>query len=83
MSAYGRGMWEDDPELTRRRKRRANVGVIAGVALITVALVSDAHAVGSPLLTTAAAVLGFVAVMYGVHVGWLVFYERESDGPPC
>jgi hypothetical protein len=21
-------------------------------------------------------------LMYGVHLGWLVFYDRESDGPP-
>jgi hypothetical protein len=29
-----------------------------------------------------AAIAGFVLLMYGVQVGWLVFYDRESDGPP-
>jgi hypothetical protein len=36
---------------------------------------------GPPLATTVAAIAGFVIVMYGVHVGWLVFYDRETDGP--
>lgn len=37
----------------------------------------------APLLaTTAAALVGFVLLMYGVHVGWLVFYNSEGDGPP-
>ncbi len=75
-------MREDDPELIRRRKRHGNVGVLGGVALIVVALTSSAHAIGPPMLTTAVAVLGFAAVLYGVHVGWLIFYESETDGPP-
>ncbi len=32
--------------------------------------------------TTAAAIAGFVLLMYGVHLGWSVFYDSESDGPP-
>ena len=33
------------------------------------------------LVTTIVALAGMALVMYGVHVGWLVFYEREPDGP--
>jgi hypothetical protein len=35
-----------------------------------------------PLLTTFAAIAGFVLVSYAVHLAWLVFVNRESDGPP-
>lgn len=34
-----------------------------------------------PLLTTIGWVIGFVLVLYGVHVGWMVFYDREPEGP--
>ena len=34
-----------------------------------------------PAVTTVAALTGFALIMYGVHVGWLVFYNREPDGP--
>ncbi len=70
-----------DPEEIRRRKRRCNVSVLSGVALMLAAMVVSGP--GRALWpTTVAAVLGFALLMYGVHVGWLVFYDRESDGPP-
>jgi hypothetical protein len=34
------------------------------------------------VVTTAGAIIGLGLVTYGVHVAWLVFYEREPDGPP-
>jgi hypothetical protein len=46
-----------------------------------VALIASSVDLVPQLVTTAAAVAGFVLVMYGVHVGWLVFYDREPDGP--
>lgn len=45
------------------------------------ALLVSFYAAAPPLVTTAAALAGFVLVTYGVHVGWLVFYDSESDGP--
>ena len=45
------------------------------------ALVLSAHDVGPPLTTTVGAVVGFVLLLHGVHVGWLVFYDRDDDGP--
>jgi hypothetical protein len=55
--------------------------VLGGVTLMLVALIASSVDLVPQLLTTAAAVAGFVLVMYGVHVGWLVFYDREPDGP--
>lgn len=48
---------------------------------MTVAMVLSGLGVGSPLATTVGALAGFVLLAYGVHVGWLVFYERDPDGP--
>jgi Flp pilus assembly protein protease CpaA len=72
----------DDPAEIARRKRRSNRAVLAGVCLMAVALLASAVQIAPSLATTAGAVAGFVLLMYGVHVGWLVFYDRESDGPP-
>jgi len=70
----------DDAEI-RRRKRRSNRAVLGGVvSMVMAVLVDDLHV--APLVaTTVVAVVGFVLLMYGVHVGWLVFYDREPDGP--
>ena len=65
----------------RGRKRRCNRAVLGGVALMVTALLVSSWDLLPDLATTAAAVTGFLLVMYGVHVGWLVFYEREPDGP--
>ena len=72
----------DDPAEIRRQKRLCNRTVLVGVLLMgTALLVSMAEPV--PLLfSTFMAVVGFVLLLYGVHVGWVVFYDRESDGPP-
>lgn len=70
-----------DAELIRSRKRRSSRAVVAGSSLITVALVLSALQVGAPLITTIGALVGFVFLLYGVHIGWLIFYEREPDGP--
>ncbi len=48
---------------------------------MAVALLVSSWAAAPLLATTVAAVVGFILLMYGVHVGWLVFYEREPDGP--
>ena len=71
---------QDDAEI-RRRKRRSNRAVLIGVGLMAVALVASAWELAPPMITTAAAILGFVIVSYGVHVAWLIFYDREPDGP--
>ena len=34
-----------------------------------------------PLVTTIGWLIGFVLVLYGCHLGWTVFYDREPDGP--
>lgn len=70
-----------DAEEIRTRKRRSNRAVVVGVALMFLGLVGSISGVAPELLATAAAVAGFANLMYGVHVGWQVFYDREPDGP--
>ena len=65
----------------RRRKRRSDRAVVAGLSLIVVALLVSSRELAPALATTLAAIVGFGILMYGVHVAWLVFYEREPDGP--
>ena len=64
-----------------RRKRRSNRAVLAGLSLIVVALLFSSREVAPAVATTLAAIVGFGLLMYGVHVAWLVFYERDPDGP--
>ena len=71
-----------DPEVIRARKRRCTRAVLAGLVVMAVALLASGQRLAPDLLTTAAAIVGFGLVMYGVHVGWLIFYDREPDGPP-
>jgi len=70
-----------DADDIRRRKRRSSRCVLAGVALVTLALWVSGHGLAPTALTTAVAVVGFVLVSYGVHVGWVIFYDSEPDGP--
>jgi hypothetical protein len=70
-----------EPAEVWRRKRRSSRAVLAGVAEMAVAMVLSALGAGPPLLTTIGWVAGFVLVLYGVHVGWMVFYDREPEGP--
>jgi hypothetical protein len=65
----------------RRRKRRSDRAVVAGLSLITVALLVSSRELAPALATTLAAIAGFGILMYGVHLAWLVFYDREPDGP--
>jgi hypothetical protein len=71
----------DDAAEAGRRKRRSSRAVVGGCSLMTVALILSAADVGPAIATTVGAVVGFVLLLYGVHVGWLVFYDRDSDGP--
>jgi hypothetical protein len=64
-----------------RRKRRSNRAVVAGISLIVVAMLLSSRELAPTVATTLAAIVGFGLLMYGVHVAWLVFYEREPDGP--
>jgi uncharacterized membrane protein YiaA len=70
-----------DADDIRRQKRRCSRSVLAGVLLVAVALWASAHELAPMGLTTAVAVVGFVLVSYGVHVGWVLFYDSEPDGP--
>lgn len=72
----------DDPEVIGARARRCTRAVLLGMATMALALVLSAAQLAPDLLTTAAAIVGFSLVMYGVHVGWVIFYDRETDGPP-
>jgi hypothetical protein len=65
----------------RRRKRRSDRAVVAGLSLIVVAMLVSSQDLAPALATTLAAILGFGLLMYGVHVAWLVFYDREPQGP--
>jgi hypothetical protein len=64
-----------------RRKRRSNRAVVAGISLIVVAMLLSSRELAPAVATTLAAMVGFGLLMYGVHVAWLVFYERDPDGP--
>jgi hypothetical protein len=64
----------------RRRKRRSDRAVVAGLSLIVVALLVSSRGLAPALATTLAAIVGFGLLMYGVHVAWLVFYDREPEG---
>jgi hypothetical protein len=72
-----------DPDEIRRRKRRSTKAVLAGLSLMAVALLVSSLRLLPDAATTLAAIVGFSLVMYGVPLGWLIFYERESDGPPA
>jgi hypothetical protein len=54
---------------------------MAGISLIAVALLVSSWRLAPDFVTTAAAIVGFGLLMYGVHLAWLVFYDREPDGP--
>jgi hypothetical protein len=64
-----------------RRKRQSDRAVVAGLSLIAVALLVSSWEFAPALATTLAAIVGFGLVIYGVNVAWLVFYDREPDGP--
>ena len=64
-----------------RRKRRSNRAVLVGVVIVGFALLGSSLEVAPMLVTTILALVGMVLVMYGVHVGWLLFFNREPDGP--
>jgi len=49
---------------------------------MAVSLLVSSRELAPPMATTVAAIAGFLLLMYGVHLGWLAFYDRESDGPP-
>lgn len=70
-----------DPAQVRRRKRISNRTVFTGSCWMVVALVASAADLVPPLATTLLALAGFVLLVYGVHVGWLIFYEGDPDGP--
>jgi hypothetical protein len=71
---------QDVPPI-RGWKQRSNRAVLAGLSLIAVALLVSSWELLPDLATTIAAIAGFLILMYGVHLAWLVFYEREPDGP--
>jgi hypothetical protein len=72
-----------DPDEIRWRKRRCDRAVLTGLSLLAVALLTSGLQMLPDLATTLAAIIGFCLVMYGVHGAWLIFYERDSDGPPA
>jgi hypothetical protein len=74
------GCMQDAAEI-RGRKRRSSRAVLLGLSVIAFALLVSSWELAPPLATTIAAIAGFGIVMYGVHLGWLLFYDREPDGP--
>jgi hypothetical protein len=71
---------QDAAEISRR-KRRANRAVLIGMCLMAVAMLVSSRNLAPPIATTGAAIVGFGLLSYGVYVAWLVFYDREPDGP--
>ena len=72
----------DDAAEIRRRKRRSTRAVLGGLCLMPLALLVSWLDLVPQIVSTAAAIAGFLLLMYGVNVGWMVFYDREPDGPP-
>ena len=64
-----------------RQKRRADRAVLIGVCLMTIAMLVSSRGLAPPIASTVAAIVGFGLLSYGVHVAWLVFYDREPEGP--
>jgi hypothetical protein len=52
-----------------------------GLCLMTIAMLVSSRDLAPPIATTVAAIVGFGLLSYGVHVAWLVFYDREPEGP--
>ena len=67
--------------MIRSRKRRSNRAVFSGLGMMAIALFVSAVRLAPTMSTTITAVIGFLVLLYGLHLGWLVFYEREPDGP--
>ena len=65
----------------RGRQRRANRAVLIGVCLIAAAMLVSSLQLAPTIATTVVAIVGFGLLSYGVHVAWLVFYDREPEGP--
>jgi O-antigen ligase len=65
----------------RGRKRRANRAVLIGVCLMAAAMLVSSLQLAPTIATTVVAIVGFGLLSYGVHVAWLVFYDREPEGP--
>lgn len=63
------------------RKRRANRAVLIGVCLMAAAMLVSSLQLAPTIATTVVAIVGFGLLSYGVHVAWLVFYDREPEGP--
>ncbi len=72
----------DEPADIQRLKQRCNRSVLAGVVAMGLAMLVSGAGLAPALLTTVVAVMGFALLVYGVHVGWALVYNRESDGPP-
>ncbi len=77
--AYRRCM-ADAAEI-RGRKRRSDRSVLAGICLMAIALLASSWELAPPVATTLAAIAGFLLLTYGVYLGWVLFYDREPDGP--
>jgi hypothetical protein len=73
----------EDPQVIRALKRRSTRAVLAGVVVMALALLVSGLQLAPDLLTTAAAIAGCSMMMYGVHLGWVIVFDRESDGPPA
>jgi len=65
----------------RGRQRRANRAVLIGVCLMAAAMLVSSLQLAPPIATSVVAIVGFGLLSYGVHVAWLVFYDREPEGP--
>ena len=63
-------------------RRRADHAALAGVLLMGVALLVSSFGAAPRPLTTGAAIVGFGLLSYAVHLAWMLFVNRESDGPP-
>ena len=73
----------EDPQVVGALKRRCTRAVLAGLVVMALALLVSGLQLTPDLLSTVAAVAGCSMMMYGVHLGWVIVFDRESDGPPA
>jgi hypothetical protein len=63
----------------RRASQRSWIALLGGLGLVSVAILASLTSVLPDLITTVAAIMGVVGMIYGVATGVLIVLNREPD----
>ena len=63
----------------RRRNRRTWIAFLGGIGLLGAALLASMTRAIPDLITTVAALMGVVGMIYGVATGTLMVFDRKPD----